>query len=207
MKLGTLAASTTTVINLDFVPACIHFVAATAPSSVIVNVLGDGVICNLDANGVAATSREQHVGRVTNGFFIALADGMVKKTCTITITNTVAGTVDVFGYSDRIASAYVVSMAQKVFANSGVQLSNFKEALLPGMAATDELTITYQNAFNQKMTLEDLRADNSLVEFVGNDASDLRVKNENGLIKSISYIPAADRTIYITKYSYIGNQP
>jgi hypothetical protein len=207
MLIGTLAASTTTTITLNYLPSVIHFAAATAPSAVKVNVLGDGVLCDLDAVGAAACSAMFMQGRVTNGFYIPLADGTVKgKTVEITITNAVAAAVSLYGYGTQNGSTYIRSLTQLVLASSGVELSNFFQLATPSFVTADIMTITYKNGFNQKMSPEDLRLNVAFETSIQNTVSDLRVPNTSARVKSVSFIPNANQNVYVFKYAAIGNQ-
>jgi len=205
MKIGQLAASTTTTIKLTWLPAVIHFVSTANPTAAKVDVLGRGITCNLNTKGIAIVSAIWGQGIITNGYSIPLADGIVTgKNVEITITNAQAGTVDVYGYSTQQGATYVESMVQKVFADSGVVLSDFFQLCLPSMVAADELTISYKDGFNQKMTIEDLRRDVAYSGIVSNSVNDIRILNHKKNIKSISFIPNAEQDVYLFRYGPIG---
>jgi len=209
MKIGALAASTTTTISLTYMPAVIHLVTTSAPTAVKVTVLGDGVIADLDAVGIAAASAMFTKGTITNGYYLPLANGIIKgKNVEITITNAQAAEVALYGYSTQVGSTYIRSLTQKVFALSGVQLSDFFQLCLPNMAAggiTDTLNVTYKGGFTQQMSPEDLRQDVGFDCIVQNGVNDIRVQNTDARVKMVSYVPAADENVYVFKYAPIGN--
>lgn len=212
MKIGTIAGGigTTTTLDLTYLPAMIHFVTATVPTAVKVNVLGDGVITDLDGAGIAAISRRLRISGVTNGFGVALASGIViGKNVQISITNATADAFDLYGYSEAYGMAknngvYVKSLQQKVFANSGDVFTNFAEMSFPSLTVNDQLDVTYRSGFIQKMSPADLRWNLSYDAYIGNDVSDFRLPNR-AQISQVVFIPALDEQVYIVKYAPIGN--
>jgi hypothetical protein len=209
MKIGaiTLGAGVQTTVSLTYLPSVIHFAVGTTPTNIKVTVLGDGVICDLDAKGIDIASAALAVGKVTDGYYIPLADGIVTgKNVEITVTNADAAGFDLFGYSTQKGMTYIRSLQQKVFAQSGVQMADFFMCSLPEFVADDELNITYQGGFVQKFAPEDLTRENSFDTYINNDGNDFRINNTNARLTMFSFVPKADEQIYVFKYSRVGNQ-
>ena len=209
MKIGTIAGGVgvTTLISLTYLPSVLQWDGVEIPTNLKVTVLGDGVICDLDKDGIQAATRMLRVGNRINGYFVPMSDGIVTgKNVEIAVTNNGADPIDLYGYSTQKGSTYIRSLQQKVFASSGVQLSDFFQCALPNMLETDELNITYTGGFVQKFAPSDLRMDVSFDTFVGGDSFDFRVQNTDARVKLLSFIPTVDEQVYIFKYSPVGNQ-
>jgi len=128
MKIGTTGAviSTAYTFNLNFVPQYLFFVAAAAPTALKVSVFGDGVITDLDANGVTCIQNIRQNGRVTNGYLIPLANGLVvNKNTEIVYTTGGAVAIDLYGISLRQGDAYIQCLRQTALASSGVRVRKF----------------------------------------------------------------------------------
>ena len=204
MKLGTLTTGSgvVTVITLNYLPAYLYYITTTQLEGIKVNVAGDGVILDLDANGLNAVSGIRRYGAVANSYLIPLADGFVpNKVVEITIINGEAATQDIFGFSLQRASTYIVSLRQTVLAASGSIFVDFAHLGILSMAATDQLTIGY---------VDDLVQDFTDVELLGmytlysNEVDSHCIDNVEGMIDYVKLIPAANRVVVVTKYVPIG---
>jgi len=205
MKIGVIAAGvgTSTTINLTYLPSVISFRTATVPTALKVNILGEGVNTDLDGNGINSTSRMFRVGvNETNGFVVPLANGIVKgKNVEITITNATAVAIDVYGYSEIVATRYFRVLQQKVYASSGVDIPDFAALALPSVADADEININYLNGTVQKMNRLDLRVNRAFSRQINNDAFDYQIENRRSTpINFVNFIPAADQQIYVAKW-------
>lgn len=161
MKIGTLTtgAGVVTSITLTYLPEKIFFAAATQLTGLKVEVLGEGVICDLDANGLTAAGRHRLVGFPTNGYVINLADGIIKgKTVVFTFTNSAAQTPDIFAFGDNEGSIYVRTLKAPVLASSTTRFTNFGALFLPSAAAADVINITYEDGLTQQWAREDVQA-------------------------------------------------
>jgi len=206
MKIKELVASTTTTWNMTWLPQFLFFVAATVPTMFKVSVFGDGVIADLDGDGLDALNSIKHVGQVTNGYMINLADGIVKgKNVEISITNAVAAGVDVYGIVTEEGDIYVQSLRQQALASSGVEIRDFAYAAFPSAAAGDVWNITFADGITHKFEMAEL---NALLALEENPISGkYNIDNLDGTIKVIQFIPAATQTIYIVQFYPAGNVP
>ena len=200
MIIGTCAASVATTINLTWVPEEIAFVAATAPSSLRVSVLGEGVIMDLDAAGVNALSNIRSVSRVLNAFVLNLADGIIKgKNVEITFVNTVASPVVLYGFGEREGNIYIQKIRQALLANSGATFQKFGVLALPGLGGADTIDIRYHDGLTQRFTREELSFLNMRYQI---NSSSFIIDNLDGLIDSVSVVPVAAQSAYIMRYSF-----
>jgi|DEB0MinimDraft_3_1074331.scaffolds.fasta_scaffold22405_2 hypothetical protein len=210
MQIGTLTtgAAVKTTIDLTYLPSVIHYDAGTQLSSLKVTVLGDGVVCDLDANGLDIIGKANRVTSDVGQTVIPLADGFVKgKNVTIELTNSAAQTPAIYAYSQkRAASIYMRQLQQKIFQSSQADFNDFMSLYIPDFDAADEMNIEYSDGFVQKMAPEDLRVINSFDAQINDSDDDFYVNNINQRVRNVSVIAAADRQAYMTRYSRIGNQ-
>lgn len=194
----TTGAAVVTTFNLTYVPAWIHFVAATQITGLKVTVLGDGVICDLDAAGLSALYNIRQFGQVTNGYNIPLADGLIpSKNVEITATNSAAQTPILYAMSMQKGSAYIQSLRQTALANSGVVLKKFAYLGIPAIAAADILNITYADGLVQQVASAELAAMSNMVQSAALNIID----NVGSMIDTVQFTPAANRTVYVVRYS------
>jgi hypothetical protein len=205
MKVGTLTTGDTVVstFDLQYVPQYLYYIAATQLTGIKVTIQDDGVLLDLDATGLSALSGIRRYGRVTNDYLIPLADGQINnKLVEIVCTNSAAQTPDLYAFSMQKGLVYIATRRQKVLASSGVTLRQFGHLGFSTVADTDEVTIRFVDGHVQKMLGAELKAWYTLMS---NETDSYVIDNLNGLIDYINVIPAADRTLYVTKYLQIGN--
>lgn len=209
MNIGTLTtgAAVVTTIDLTYVPQFLAYEAATQLTSIKVEVLGeDAPILDLDAVGLSCIGLAGAVGRKTNGYVFALADGLVKgKNCTITITNSAAQTPVIRAWSEGVGSRFVRTSKQKVFTDSGIEISGNAFRFLSfsnGTAASDLLSVSFVDVDGetviQKMTLEELQIRNATDSEIYNTVSDYYLE-QDGSVVEVSYIPNADTVLYLVR--------
>ena len=202
MLLGSIPASSTGTIETTYLPQFLKFTATTVPTALKVTVLGDGTIYDIDGPGVDNVNGWRMVGDLAaNEYRIQLANSQVLgKNVTITITNAVAAPLDIYGYGvkrlDRETSFYMQTVRATVLANSGQDFDDFAWLGMPAIGSSDELNITYQDGFVQKMTDVELE---SLIQQTQGKAQ-RAVDNFAQNVRKVSYIPTAQRTVYLTKY-------
>ena len=194
----TTGAAVVTTFNLTYVPQYIHFVAATQITGLKVTVLGDGVIMDLDAAGLSALYNIRQYGQVTNGFTVPIADGLIPgKNVEITATNSAAQTPILYAISLQKGSAYIQCLRQTALANSGVVLEKFAYLAIPAIAAADVLNITYVDGLVTQVAHAELAAIGNLYQ----SGSLAIIDNVEGMIDMVQLTPAANRTVYLVRYS------
>lgn len=206
MKLGTTGAviSTAYTINATFVPQYLYFNVAVAPSALKVSVFGDGVITDLDAQGVLFVQGLRMNGRVTNGWIVPLADGFIpNKNLEIVYTTGSAVAVDIYGISLRKGSVYVQCLRQTALANSGVSVKKFAALSLMNGATADVINITYADGLSQKVAFEELKPTMGL--YASDINSMIGIDNIDAEISEVMLTPNATQVIHVVKYATQAN--
>jgi len=199
MKIGTLTtgAAVVTTIDLQFCPEKLFYVAATQLTGLKVEVLGEGVVVDLDATGLTAQGKHRVLGVVTNGYVIDVADGIITgKNTRLTFTNSAAQTPDIFATGDNIGGIYVRTQKATVLLNNNTMFSKFAVLFLPSLAAGDKVTVTYEDGLTQIWEREDLNAISGYVQNV----PAYQIDNLDGSIKTVQVLAAATQTVYVTDY-------
>jgi hypothetical protein len=205
MKIGTTGAviSTAYTFNMTFLPQYLFFATAVAPVALKVSVFGDGVVTDLDAAGCLAVQNIRLYGRVTNGYLIPLANGLIKgKNVEIIYTTGAATAVDLYGISLKSGNAYIQCLRQTALANSGVNIEKFAFLGLPNAATGDTITVTYADGLIQKVQFEELKAQLSLYCYDVNNV--IGIDNVDAEISNVSFVPAATQIIHLVRYAIVG---
>lgn len=199
MKIGTLTTGigVQTVFQLPYLPERIRYVAATQLTGLKVNVLGVGVIVDLDANGLTALGKTRLITDVTNGYQINLADGLIpNKNVEITFTNSAAQTPDIYVESTNNGGlGYIRSTRITAFASTPLVLEKFSILGLTNTGATDDLDVTYQDGLVNKTTIAELPFLGAPYQVSSSTAKVL--DNIDGIIKSVRFIAAAQQVVYV----------
>jgi len=199
MKIGTLTTGVGVVstIDLQYVPEAIGFVAATQLTGFKAEVLGEGVICDLDAIGLTAAGNHRLVGKPANGYVISLADGIIKgKSLRLTFTNSAAQTPDIFAWGDNNGSIYVRTNKATVLLNNNTLFEKFGALYLPSLAAGDKATITYEDGLTQIWERDDIALKSGNYQNVTGYVID----NLEGSIKTVQVLVAATQTAYLMDF-------
>jgi len=210
MKIGTALHNATTTLKIQWVPERIVLVSHNATPVVAditglkVNVLGDGVICDLGNKGIFGLNAVDNVAYNSKEPEVVLADGIISgKTTEITIINSAAtDDWDVYALGDNKGAAYVLSLRQTILASSGAKFENIGYISLPDMAATDEFNVTFVDGLVQKYS------DVGLKHRLGVTQANIEVpgfSNLNGTMDLISFIPTSEQTVYVMKFAPAGN--
>jgi hypothetical protein len=205
MLLGTAAASTTTQFNISYVPQYLDITNIATVTRLRVTALGDGIILDLDAAGLAAVrnTRFQSIVATTalNRFF--LANGIVKgKNCLIEIVNgaTVSAVYASSQGDEGDGTMYFQSVIQKVFANTGTTFKRFGILALPSLALADYVQIEYNDGCNVRMDQAELRGLIAQYQALDGNANDFKVDNLDSIIQSVTVYCATDQQAYVQKY-------
>ena len=195
-----MAASTTTTLAMTYLPQWLYFQAVSAPSTLRVSVLGEGVLLDLDAAGVMAMSNLRGVNRTGAGFLLPLANGLVKGVnVEIVFTNSSASSVTLYGYSEQEASVYIESLRSTVLASSGATFGDFAILALPAMAAADTLDIHYADDTIQRMHRDEIQAQNMVVQ---HNLESYVIDNLDARIKSVTFVPTAQQVVFMMRYKF-----
>lgn len=211
MKIGSLITgdNVVTTFTLNYCPQFVGWIAGTGIKGLVVEVAGDGTICQLDEQGVASLEQAGRMGIVTNGALIPLANGLVSgKTTTIKITNSAAQTPDIFAFSLGRGDLYVQSLTQKALALSGTNLKDAFLMAFPNSGDSDRFTVTMQDELgrdtNQELNRVELQLFLATKSAVQNDANDYVFANDDREMRVMNFIPQADQNIYLQRFALIG---
>lgn len=204
MKLGSVAVSSSQTFKLTYLPQFLVLSGNyTSNPDLKVTVQGDGVICDLDAKGVAALDAIRGVRNESTIIQIALADGIITgKNVEVLITNNdTAASITVYEYSTKKGVSYIRSMRSTVFANTQSTFQDFAFLAAPDLASNDVINVTYVDGHNQQLTRAGLKAMTALMQAVDTYSLD----NLDGLIDTVQIIPTADVTVYRVDFQPPGN--
>lgn len=198
--LGSIAASTTASFQTTFIPQFFAVSLSTVSTSFTINVNGDGVIFNLDGNGMNSLNKIRLVGSVSNLYVFQIADGLLtNKKATWTIANAVAAQIDVYGWSKvKNGGTYLTYNSQYALAGSGLQLDKFAFAGFPSAAAADLFTINYRDGLSDQPSRFEINSDLGYTQNVV--ASRYGIDNFGQVIKNVNFVPVAAQSIYVCKY-------
>jgi hypothetical protein len=202
-KLGDFAASTTTTIQVNYLPQFIFIPDVTSnPTKLQVDVLGAGTIVNLDEAGIQVMNFLNAKGSVTNGILIQVSNGLIpNKTVDITITNAVAGTISAYGFNpDGRGNAYAMYEKNTVLAGSGFTFDKFGVVGFDSPTATDIFNVVYADGTEDSLSVEELEA--YLPYFQNNNpvSEGLMINNTAQQYKKVQLIPSTNRTCYKLSY-------
>lgn len=197
LKTLTTGAGVVTTLDLNYLPQAIGFVAATQLTGIKIEVLGVGVVMDLDANGITAHGRATLIGYPTNSYVLDLADGKIlNKVVTMTFTNSAAQTPDIFGFGDKEGTGIIQVTRGKVFAGTQATFEGFGMLYLPSLAANDKVTVEFDNGLSEIFEREDLQFASGYIQ----NYPQYQVNNLKGNINRVIVQAASDQSVYIAKY-------
>jgi len=205
--IGTALASATTVIPITYLPQFIGFTITTVPTSLLINVNGDGIVFNLDGNGLTAMNGIRQIGQVANEYIFQLADGLVKnKVGTITVANAAASAFNIYGWSPvNTARNYFVYTTQNVLASSGATFSRFAYMGFPAAGANDSFIINYNDGGSDNVSRNELTYNIPYVQ--DRESSVYNIDNINpARINQVIFVPVSAQNVYQMNYQSVSVQ-
>jgi len=205
---GSIPASSTNSFNFQQIPMFIGFTATTVPTSIQIEVNGEGMVMNLDGAGITALTHIREQNRITNTYVFMLGNGLINgKNGTVTIANAQAAVLNVLGWSPILkGNTYNVHGRVAVLANQALTLKKFAYASFPSMGATDRVSITYNDGSTDNVGRDEIA---SMLGYTQGylPAAPYNVDNISpARIDNLQFIGAA-QTAYLVKYAgaYGGN--
>lgn len=197
---GAIPASSSATFNITYVPQFMGFTVASAPTAFQINVLGDGMIFNLDANGCSSMRNIRIVGAGATTYIFQLANGLINgKNGTVTITNSAAAQLDIYAWSKENGNAYMTYMSQQALANSGVNLRKFAFAAFPSAATGDTFSLYYNDGSQQIAKREDLNFALGYTQSLV--TSQYSIDNiAPALIDTVTFTPVLSQQCYVMQY-------
>jgi hypothetical protein len=168
--IGSFAASSSAVFNLDFLPEKLLIAGTATTNQALSNlsVVTSGVqlfsitdvarvtaIAKFDSG--ACLSDPSAANESTTASYLRLATGRINKATTITGTNSVASARNVFAASTNLSNVARRAVEQSINPSANATFDNFEALFFLG-ANILRAQITFANGFTDEYTPEELRA-------------------------------------------------
>lgn len=170
--IGTIAASSTGVFNLDFLPEyfLIQDAGSATQSLTQLSVVTSGVqlfsitdvdrltaLAKFDSGAILDFPATAGTVQSRTASWLRLATGRINKATTITGTNGVASARNVSASSTNIGNIARRAVEQSINASANATFNNF-ECLIFSTANTLRCQITFDNGYSDEFTNDELRA-------------------------------------------------
>ena len=168
--IGSFAASSSAVFNLDFLPEKFLIGQTANPSQSLSNLSvvtsGQQLMSITDVARVTALAKfdsgailtDPTAGNIsTTASFLRLASGRINKATTITGTNSVASPRNVFASSTNLSNVARRAVEQSINPSANATFDNFEALFFLGTHIL-RATITFANGFTDEYTPEELVA-------------------------------------------------
>ncbi len=209
----TTGAAVVTTVNSTYIPRYFSYVAATQLTGVRITYQGGGVLLDLDAAGLNALRGSRHVGNVTNGTMIDIANGFIpNKNLIWEFTNSAAQTPTIYiGAEERADKSKAGNMVltatrAQVLANSGTEFDDFEYLGMPALGANDVVNVSFRDGLVQPFNRVDLQM---LLQRVQSQVNtpDYNISNipyPVRKIKKVNVTATAAFTAYVQKWQPVG---
>lgn len=166
--IGTIAASSSAVFNLDFLPEHLLIGTTEADNQSLssLSVVCSGVqlmsitsspritaLAKFDSGGILSETATE----VTVASYLKLATGRINKATTITGTNGTAAVKNVFAASSNITNVARRAVEQSINASANATFDNF-ECLIFNGANILRAQVTFDNGYTDEYTTQELLA-------------------------------------------------
>jgi hypothetical protein len=210
MKLGQVVASSSQTFTLDYVPEYVGVlfgnVAALQSITVTTN---EGTLVNLDGVSLQAISQSEKFSPFNASkdlFLVPVGAGMIPKTkCTIYVSTTAAGLVDIYATSTKqaVIPSYYKTYKIDVLANGNTSFKSFGKLAILSMGSTDVLTYNSNiGSSSDRFLPEEVAALGAFA--YNNDQGDTVICNSQGTVASVIFSPVAQRTCVVQQLCLDG---
>lgn len=199
MKIGTVAGGVgiVTTIDVTWLPEFFFYNPPSTPSSFKLEILGEGVMIDLEGAGQNILKDWRKMNSAADLFYIPAADGIIKgKQIQLTVVSSHATAFDIYGSGDNAGTGFMQTMQQTILANSGTEFTKFAALFLPNLAATDSVTITYEDDLVQIWNLLDLEGFSSNYQV----ETHAQVDNLEGTIRNLNVLVGIQQVCYLTRF-------
>lgn len=199
--LGSIPASSSGSFTVTYVPQFIGFTATTVPTNFQIEVNGEPMIMSLDGNGLNSMTHIRQEARVANTYVFQLADGLLNSKNTIfTITNAVASTLNIYGWSPiKTGYNYFEYTRLSVLAGATNEVADFAYLGYPSAGASDRFQVAYNDGSVDSLIRDELQY--QLGYNQGDLASKYNIDNINpARITRVYFTPVAAQTYYRMAY-------
>lgn len=200
---GTIGASTTGTFNFQQIPMFIEFTATTVPTLFQIEVNGEGMIFNLDGNGLTGMTHIRHQNRTTNTYIFQLANGLINgKNGIVTIANAVAGTLTINAWSPILkGNTYNVFGRLSALAAQVLPLKKFSYASFYSAASTDRFAISYNDGSTDNVGRDEVARMLGYTQgyFPTNPYNIDNISPAR--VNDVQFLPTAAQTVYAMRYA------
>lgn len=166
--IGTLAASSTGVFNLDFLPEYFLINSAAADKQTLnsLSVVTSGIqlmsitnenritaLAKFDSGAILADEPANN----QTASYLKLSTGRINKATTITAANSTASVRNVYAASSNISSVARRAVEQSINASANATFDNF-EAIIFDPTNVLRATVTFANGYSDEYTPDELQA-------------------------------------------------
>jgi len=201
----TTGAAVVTTQNSTWIPKYMWYTAATQLSNVKLTVQGDGVVFDIDTNGLNHCGVNRVLGQVTNTYLFRLANGFIKgKNVLWEFTNSAAQVPSIYIDNDQTPppgkELYLQAIRQPIVGPGGTDLDDFITLSVPSFSATDYVNMLFSDGTQQaNMARQDLQALLELTQNVVNSPIYM-IDNWGQRVKKVNLQVGATQTAYIQRW-------
>jgi len=216
--IGTLAASSTGVFNLDFLPEYFLINSAAADKQTLnsLSVVTSGIqlmsitnehritaLAKFDSGAILADEPSNN----QTASYLKLSTGRINKATTITAANSTASSRNVYAASSNISSVARRAVEQSINASANATFDNF-EAIIFDPTNVLRATVTFANGYSDEYTPDELQA--LYAKFHVSDANGnlegltcIDADSGAGLISQVVLFNGSGGTTVVVKTDYV----
>lgn len=220
--IGSFPASSSAVFNLDFLPEYILVAATYADNQALSNfsVVTSGqqlmsitnvsrltALAKFDSGAILSANTTPGTTNSETASYLRLATGRINKATTITGTNSVASTQNVFAASTNIGNVARRAVEQSINPSANATFDNF-EALIFSATNILRAVITFANGYSDEYDVQEIRALYAKyhVTDVAGELQDLLVIDSDsgaGLISQVVLYNGSGGSTVVLKSDYV----
>lgn len=204
MLIRTIGIGATETFQTNYLGTYLFMDGTALGSNIVVKVvpMGDGVLVDLDEDGVDAIGQWKLLINSANRRIIPLADGLVpSKVVDITITNGTAATLAVYMPVTKKGTMYIQCVQQTILANSQAIFKDFSALFLNAMVAElGQITVDWRDGSSHTFSPAELILFSSFFQSTSANILD----NTDGRVRKVTIIPTTDLKVQLVRYRKIG---
>lgn len=220
--IGSFAASSSGVFNLDFLPEYLLIQSAASSNQSLSNlsVVTSGVqlmsitnvdrltaLAKFDSGAILDDPNAPGTANSMTSSYLKLATGRINKATTITGTNSIASARNVYAASTNISNVARRAVEQSINPSANATFDNFEALIFDGSTIL-RAQITFANGFSDEFTPDELRALYSkyhVSDFGGNLENLCVIDSDSGagLISQVVIFNGSGSSTVVLKSDYV----
>jgi hypothetical protein len=220
--IGQIGASASAVFNLDFLPEKFLIQEAAQANQCLSNfsVVTSGVqlmsitdvarltaLAKFDSGACLDDPSAPGTANSTTAAYLRLATGRINKATTITGTNSIAATINIYAASTNISNVARRAVEQSINPSANATFDNF-ECLIFNGANVLRAQVTFANGFTDEYTTQELRAlyaNSHISDFNGTLEGLICIDADSGagLISQVVLFNGAGGSTVVLKADYV----